>query len=77
MRNTPNLSGRESGNPRQPLISAAEAANYLGMKAQTLAQWRCAKRHPLPYVKVGRTVRYRLTDIEAWLAGRTVTAAEV
>lgn len=77
MRNALNPSGHESGNPRQPLISAAEAAAYLGMKAQTLAQWRCAKRHPLPYVKVGRTVRYRLADIETWLAGRTVAAAEI
>jgi hypothetical protein len=38
----------------------------------TLAVWRCTKRYPLRYIKVGSKVRYRLADIESFLALRTV-----
>jgi len=38
----------------------------------TLAQWRSQLRGP-PYIKLeGRLVRYRLADLEAWLARQTV-----
>ena len=55
------------------LLTASETADYLGVQAQTLAVWRSAKRYPdLPYVKVGNSVRYRMADLERWLASRTV-----
>jgi excisionase family DNA binding protein len=57
------------------LLTRKEAAEYLGVKPQTLAVWHCAGRYKLPVVKVGRAVRYRLADLEAWLAARTVGAA--
>ncbi len=39
----------------------------LMVRTDTLAVWRSTKRYDLPYVKVGRLVRYKLTDIEAFL----------
>lgn len=54
------------------LISRAEAADYLGVKPQTLATWASTKRHALPYVKVGSNVRYRLEALDAFLAVNTV-----
>jgi excisionase family DNA binding protein len=54
------------------LLTRLEAAQYLGVTEQTLAVWACVKRYNLPYVKVGRLVKYRLTDLEAFLARRTV-----
>jgi len=57
------------------LLSRREAAEYLGVKPQTLAAWHVTGRYNLPVVKVGRSVRYRLADLEAWLAARTVGAA--
>lgn len=54
------------------LFSPVEAAEYLGIKAQTLAVWRCTARHSLPYVKVGRRVMYRSSDLAAWAQSRTV-----
>jgi len=56
------------------LLNETQAAEILGCKAQTLRIWRCTGRHDLPYVKVGRLCRYRLSDIEKWLAARTVTS---
>ena len=50
------------------------AAEILGVTPGTLSVWRCTRRYPLPYVKVGRAVRYRLADLEKFLSDRTVGA---
>ena len=52
------------------LISPKHTAVRLGIAVQTLSIWRTTKRYDLPYVKVGRKVMYRLTDIEAFIAAR-------
>lgn len=52
------------------LLTPQEVANRLGVSTTTLSTWRCTKRYPLPYVKVGRLVRYRQADIEAFELGR-------
>ena len=57
------------------LRNEAEAAQILDLKPGTLQVWRSTKRYPLPYVKVGRLVRYRQSDLEAFLAARTVEVA--
>lgn len=49
------------------LLTPEQAAAMLMIRPDTLAVWRCNKRYDLPYVKVGRLVRYKLTDIEAFL----------
>jgi excisionase family DNA binding protein len=59
-----------------PLLSEIEAAEILNVTAGTLSVWRCTRRYPLPYVKVGRAIRYRLADLEAWLQSRTVGTVE-
>ncbi len=53
------------------LLNRKEAAEYLGTTEGTLAVWACAKRYGLPFIKVGRLVKYRLTDLEAFLDSRT------
>lgn len=54
------------------LRNEKESAQFLGLKPGTLQVWRSTKRYPLAYVKVGRLVRYRQSDLEAFLIGRTV-----
>ena len=54
------------------LRNESEAAEYLGLKKQTLANWRSTGSSELPFVKVGRLVRYRSADLDAWLESRTV-----
>ena len=46
-----------------PPLTPRQAASELGVSPATLAVWRCHKRYPLRYIKVGSKVRYRLTDI--------------
>ena len=58
----------------EPLLTTKQAAEYLGLKPQTLAGWRCNGMSTLKYVKVGsRAVRYRVEDLDEWLNGRTGT----
>jgi len=56
------------------LLSPAEAAELLGVKENTLAVWRTTGRYPLKYVKVGRSVKYRLADVEKFIERNTVGA---
>jgi excisionase family DNA binding protein len=54
------------------LLTAREVAEQTGLSPETLAQWRSQQRG-IPYVKISRNcVRYRQTDLDSWLAERTV-----
>ncbi|WDI31849.1 helix-turn-helix domain-containing protein [Hyphococcus flavus] len=52
-------------------LNNEEAAKYLGLKAATLNKWRVYGEGP-PFIKVGRLVRYRRVDLDAYLSGRLV-----
>ncbi len=59
------------GRPKT-LLTPQEAAQFLGVLVGTLAHWRSERRGP-PYVKLeGRLVRYRLSDLEEYLARHSV-----
>lgn len=60
----------------QALLTDKEAAAYLNLSTSTLAVWRCTKRQELPFIKLGRAVRYRQTDLDKWLESQTVGATE-
>ena len=60
---------------RIKMLTRREAAEYLGVKPQTLAVWHVTGKYRLPLVKVGRSVRYRVVDLEKWLASRTFGVA--
>ncbi len=62
----------EPKEPKSPLFGNAAAADYLGVEPQTLEVWRCTKRYEIPYIKVGRLVKYRQRDLDDWLNSRTV-----
>lgn len=59
--------------PQSELLNSEQAASYLGVAPNSLAVWRATKRYPLPYIKVGRLVKYRRADLDAFLESRTVT----
>lgn len=62
--------------PQSDLLTRPQAAEYLGVKEQTLAVWLTTGRYNLPVIKVGRLVKYRLRDLEAFLVSRTVSPVE-
>ena len=54
-----------------PMLDPAAAGAYLGgdqtpIAVITLAEWRCQKKGPA-FVKLGRLVRYRIKDLDAYL----------
>jgi excisionase family DNA binding protein len=56
------------------LLTSKEAAEILGIKANTLNTWRLISkddRRCIPYVKIGRAVRYRLSDLKNYLYKQT------
>jgi len=48
---------------QDPLLTPKETANYLGVTEKTLAVWRCTQRYAIPFIKVGRLVKYSQTQI--------------
>lgn len=54
------------------LLDEKQAAEVLGdIQPGTLSVWRSTGRYKIPFIKVGRRVRYRRADLLAWLESRT------
>ncbi len=54
-----------------PLLTPTETSNYIGVTEKTLAVWRCTGRYAIPFIKVGRLVKYRKSALDAFLDSRT------
>lgn len=52
------------------LWTPEQTSQELSVSTRTLATWRSTGRHNLPFVKVGRLVRYRQPDVAQWLESR-------
>ncbi len=52
------------------LLTPKQVAETLCVTPHTLAVWRCEKRYGLAYIKTGRLVRYRKSDVEAFIKNR-------
>lgn len=57
------------------LLAPPDVARLLGVPIATLANWRSGRTGPA-FLKVGRHVRYRRADIDAWIDGRVVQHGE-
>lgn len=53
-----------------PLLNPIAAAEFLGVSKDTLSVWRSVGRYSIPFIKVGRLVKYRQSDLEKWLESR-------
>jgi hypothetical protein len=56
------------------LMDPRTTAAFLIVTVPTLADWRCKGIGP-DFVKCGALVRYRLADLQAWLAAHTKKGA--
>lgn len=57
--------------PLDPLFTPSETAEYIGVTEKTLAVWRCTGRYAIPFIKVGRLVKYRRSALDTFLDSRT------
>lgn len=51
-------------------LTEAQVAEILGISPRTLQAWRYRGGHTPAFVKLGRTVRYRRSDLDAWIEER-------
>jgi excisionase family DNA binding protein len=56
------------------LLTPEQVAAMTGISRETLAQWRSQKRG-VPYLKVGRVVRYDPADVQAYLESCRVSVS--
>ena len=59
--------------PRSPVLNTPEAAKFLNVQPATLEQWRWNGRGPR-FVKISRSVRYRMSDLESFLDERVFSS---
>ena len=52
------------------LLDEHAAATMLDLSPGTLSVWRSTGRYNLPFLKIGRNVRYRRADLQMWLEAR-------
>ena len=55
------------------LYSVEEIANHIGVSKDTIRAW--AKKETIPYYKVGRQYKFKLSEIDEWVAsGKSANA---
>ena len=55
----------------QPLLTQRQASEMLALSERTLERFRISGIGP-KFVRMGKSIRYRLGDVEAWIERRTV-----
>ena len=48
------------------VVDERQAAKYLGLARQSMANRRC-KRLPPPYIKIGARIMYKISDLQEFL----------
>lgn len=57
--------------PPKKLLTPQQVADWLDVKIETLANWRHNKRYNLPYVRIGRKIKYLEDAVAAFIEART------
>lgn len=67
---------RLSGLGLEPVLTTSELAEYLGVHVQAIYDLRADGRGPSG-IRVGREIRYRVSDVVGWLDGLHEPAADL
>jgi hypothetical protein len=62
--------------PDSAVVDTKQASLFLGVAPETLEVWRCTRRQALPYLKLGRSVRYLMGDLRKFQAKCRVVGGE-
>ena len=63
--------GRRAPDMTPCILNTPEAASYVKLSPVTMERKRLTGDGP-PYVKIGKAVRYRRADLDAWLESRLI-----
>ncbi len=58
------------------LMTQKEAAAYLGTTVGTLNTWRHYGKNPLPFVRWGNRIRFRKSDLDAYIEASVIKPAD-
>ncbi|KQW05550.1 hypothetical protein ASC66_11195 [Leifsonia sp. Root4] len=67
---------RLSGLGLEPVLTTSELAEYLGVHVQAIYDLRADGRGPSG-IRVGREIRYRVSDVICWLDGLHEPSADL
>ncbi len=56
-------------------LTERAAADYIGLSVRTMQKRRFERQDP-PYLKIGRSVRYRVEDLDAFLEAHRINPAQ-
>lgn len=62
--------------PKATVMNVQQASEYLGLAVSTLNKWRCHGCGPV-FIKMGRAVRYRVEDLEAFMSSARLTSTSI
>lgn len=57
------------------LATPEEAAQLIKIAESTLQKWRSTGENNIPFVKIGRSVRYKVSDLKAYVDRHVVGGA--
>jgi len=57
------------------LMNVEQTAKYLSVSAKTVYGWISLKQ--IPYIKLGRLIRFKSELLEKWLLGQTINPVEL
>ncbi len=60
----------KGGSPARQLLSVVQAAEYTGLSVHTV--YRMVSQRRIPYVKVGRLMKFDVRLLDQWLERQTV-----
>ncbi len=60
----------DQGVSRERLLTASEVAEHLGVPTETIYYWRSVGKGPRG-ARVGRYLRFRRADVDAWVEQHT------
>ncbi len=61
---------------RETLLTEVQAATVLNLSMRTLQAWRTKRTGP-SFVRAGRAIRYRRSDLDTWMSANTVTCNQL
>ena len=53
------------------LMTRKEVARYLGLNVNTIQRWHWKGSDAPPFIKIGRSVRYKESEVKAWVERTT------
>lgn len=73
---TSNDNGRDaSQSVPEPYVCMLAVAEFLGLSVATLRKWQFRNELPFPVYRIGRRLRFRLSEVDQWVRFQASQAA--